>query len=508
VFPIKRLVRSLLLILPTLALIFLLLQPAAIHAATTTITDMNKWQHPTKTVLSAYKLVLLKVELIDKKYPIFYVRFPSSSSLQNSVEFDKFLHVLAKANAYWPYKLTDGTRSVKVETSLSAKKITNVIYSGMDTYLKSRSPIPITIQQAGLHPLPVLSFTGKLNERIAQILAKPSSYTNKDFKNGLIQDFSNSIDSTYILVSEYYKEAMFDNIHIGDTLDSLKKTLGVPAFTENNVLFYKTSKFYMCFNGKNRIEQAIFAPITAPRTADMLKKMIETLQQDKGLNEILNDTPSTFRQLFEENGHIHGGGWYATSAAGIKIEEFEANTISVYNNFTGKLYKTDGQSRYTVEFVDKDSTVERMEWQLLAHLDNNERFVKEGKISPGKIYNIIYDWITSDSQYFTIRTMDRSQPDRYVHAMVVGDFYWITDKYLLYLDFINNLPYLLPTESPNPDKIDILQKVGLTHDENSIDTALIVSVDSNSFTLEINGKKIKIQYSLDAAGKIKLQLKN
>ena len=47
-----------------------------------TITDIDTWNHPIKSVLSAYGITVTKVELLNNNtYPVIYCNFPVYSAL-------------------------------------------------------------------------------------------------------------------------------------------------------------------------------------------------------------------------------------------------------------------------------------------------------------------------------------------------------------------------------------------------------------------------------------------
>ena len=72
------------------------------------ITDIPHWQHPVKSVLQKYKVTLVKVELHDQTYPVFYVKFPYDPMLGHN---DNYFHPLyydtLKANGFWNYAFVD-----------------------------------------------------------------------------------------------------------------------------------------------------------------------------------------------------------------------------------------------------------------------------------------------------------------------------------------------------------------------------------------------------------------
>jgi hypothetical protein len=72
------------------------------------ITDIKNWHHPVKIVFQKYKVDLYKVELHDKTYSVFYVKFPYDPMLGHN---DTYFHPLyldtLGANGFWSYAFVD-----------------------------------------------------------------------------------------------------------------------------------------------------------------------------------------------------------------------------------------------------------------------------------------------------------------------------------------------------------------------------------------------------------------
>lgn len=72
------------------------------------ITNIAEWHHPVKDVFKKHKVKLYKVELNNKTYPIFYVKFPYDPSLgHNNSYFTPLYYETAKANGFWDYSFID-----------------------------------------------------------------------------------------------------------------------------------------------------------------------------------------------------------------------------------------------------------------------------------------------------------------------------------------------------------------------------------------------------------------
>jgi hypothetical protein len=72
------------------------------------ITNIQDWQHPVKKVLEKHQVVLSKVELHHKTYPVFYVRFPADPRFAHNDKFFKPLYYeTLQANGFWNYAFVD-----------------------------------------------------------------------------------------------------------------------------------------------------------------------------------------------------------------------------------------------------------------------------------------------------------------------------------------------------------------------------------------------------------------
>ncbi len=72
------------------------------------ISDITHWQHPVKSVFQKYKVTLVKVELHNQTYPVFFVKFPYDPLLGHN---DNYFHPLyydtLAANGFWNYAFVD-----------------------------------------------------------------------------------------------------------------------------------------------------------------------------------------------------------------------------------------------------------------------------------------------------------------------------------------------------------------------------------------------------------------
>ena len=81
----------------------------------TVISNIKEWQHPVKDILNKQKVILYKVELYNKTYPIFYVKFPYDPWLGHNDKFFKPLYYeTLKANGFWDYSFIDRDSNCKI----------------------------------------------------------------------------------------------------------------------------------------------------------------------------------------------------------------------------------------------------------------------------------------------------------------------------------------------------------------------------------------------------------
>ena len=103
-----------------------------------TITDIDTWNHPIKSVLSNYGITVTKVELLNNNtYPVIYCNFPAYSALQEKETFEHMLAEVLKSNGYWSYKLVSDKYAVDVKGNVENKKYIEISYENMGKYFKA-----------------------------------------------------------------------------------------------------------------------------------------------------------------------------------------------------------------------------------------------------------------------------------------------------------------------------------------------------------------------------------
>ena len=91
----------------------------------TVISNIKEWHHPVKDILHKQKVILYKVDLHNKTYPIFYVRFPYDPRLAHNDNYFKPLYYeTLKANGFWDYSFIDRSFQCKINITWDKKSKT------------------------------------------------------------------------------------------------------------------------------------------------------------------------------------------------------------------------------------------------------------------------------------------------------------------------------------------------------------------------------------------------
>lgn len=91
----------------------------------TVISNIQEWHHPVKNILNKHNVILYKVELHNKTYPIFYVRFPYDPRLAHNDKYFKPLYYeTLKANGFWDYAFIDRSFQCKINITWDKKSKT------------------------------------------------------------------------------------------------------------------------------------------------------------------------------------------------------------------------------------------------------------------------------------------------------------------------------------------------------------------------------------------------
>ena len=97
----------------------------------TVISNIQEWQHPVKDILNRHKVILYKVELYNKTYPFFYVRFPYDPRLAHNDKYFKPLYYeTLKANGFWDYSFID--RSFRCKINITWDKKSKTLTESLD----------------------------------------------------------------------------------------------------------------------------------------------------------------------------------------------------------------------------------------------------------------------------------------------------------------------------------------------------------------------------------------
>lgn len=290
----------------------------------------------------------------------------------------------------------------------------------------------ISRTEAGLDTIPKLDFSCfKLNQRIEELL-QGSLYTDDDMKNGIVEP---------LFITERFDEPIIGDISIGTNISVVLSILGEPSVRNGDIIVYKTNQYYVCIKGSEKVELVNFAPMPGEYDRDILSSILRALCFENIYLTDYLEMSQNVSGFFDQSGFIHGGGNYAISRNGVKVDTM-SGVIEIHNNFEGNLYLMDRESDLSLEYVNTDSIIDDMIWDFQSYALENESFVKNGKPSPSGKYIAKYEWITSMHHYFTIRTVDYSKADYNIYA-VAYDFEWINDDYIIYLGMFSNLPSVI-----------------------------------------------------------------
>jgi hypothetical protein len=102
---------------------------AAADPVTLSDTDLEKWNHPSKTVFEANDVELLEVTIENKVNYTFNVIFPKELKLENEAYFDKITQDLAKAVKFNSYKILDDDNEITVEVTCEKNAVKEVVYN-------------------------------------------------------------------------------------------------------------------------------------------------------------------------------------------------------------------------------------------------------------------------------------------------------------------------------------------------------------------------------------------
>lgn len=87
-------------------------------ATTSRITDIAGWNHPVKKVFQDYGIGIRRVDLVDKVTPHFHVEMPTTAAACDRIGREDILREVARANAYWTFRVVDSTRAGKTFEAL------------------------------------------------------------------------------------------------------------------------------------------------------------------------------------------------------------------------------------------------------------------------------------------------------------------------------------------------------------------------------------------------------
>ena len=169
----------------------------------------------------------------------------------------------------------------------------------------------ISREQAGLCTIPVIDISNKIINNHIEAILKGEKYLNSDYISGIVQEGEG------LILNERYNEDIIGNVRIRSDINEVIKLLGPPSTKEKDLMFYKTNKLCMAFKGTDKLEAVILSTIPREYDKDILNKLFLEFNKEynAGVFSVLEENKdiSTF---FDWTGHIHGGGWCATSDNG------------------------------------------------------------------------------------------------------------------------------------------------------------------------------------------------
>jgi hypothetical protein len=109
---------------------------AANEPVTISDTDLEKWNHPSKTVFKDNSIELLEVEIENKVNFTFSVVFPKELKLENETYFDKVTKDLAKVVKFNSYKIYDDEKEIAIEVTCEKGAIKEVVFNETPGYFQ------------------------------------------------------------------------------------------------------------------------------------------------------------------------------------------------------------------------------------------------------------------------------------------------------------------------------------------------------------------------------------
>lgn len=291
---------------------------------------------------------------------------------------------------------------------------------------------PVSREEAKLSAWETLDLTHlNLNPRLAQLLDEAKNYRVPDFHLG-IEYYEDTA-----IINGSFKQDLIGDVTIGNSFEELVNILGEPTVIyvsdNKNYYCYKTKRYYVIFYGENVIELAVLDKNyegTYNYEAGILKPILKDAWEYR-----LNYSKRIFNNyglLLDYSCHIHGGGTYFKSKAGVEVVLFHPSYLRVYNNYQGELFLFEDHEELSVEFRDEDINIEYLKLRLNQYIEADEKF-KEAEISPDGSYAYYYVFEYSQSYYMLVRTLDGSRPD--IRLGCYSNFKWTEDNMLISEDY-------------------------------------------------------------------------
>lgn len=193
-----------------------------------------------------------------------------------------------------------------------------------------------------------------------------------------------------VVFTEKYKDEVLDGITIETSKEQIQKTLGKPTFETNDVLGYKTEKFYIFFSD----EQISVYPVVSYDTSsiiDIIRDYNENRDFEKYINKI-RETWDDYDMLENSSNKVIIR--YTLKGITFKYDTTSKRGIVINNNYKGKINETNTLEQFednkdiklmeNMYFENVDSVFENEKSRIYA-LDDYSNF---GNVNTSRILNI------------------------------------------------------------------------------------------------------------------------
>ena len=238
-----------------------------------------------------------------------------------------------------------------------------------------------------------------------------------------------------IIFTKNYKKSVFSNIYVGDDFKKVEDALGKPSFEDNNVIGYKTKKFYIFFTEKEisiyRIEKYNYDEFE-----ELLNQYIEEKIDVKTFTNKLTDLWNDYEEFNYDSNYVCLN--YPLQGVSMILNAETPYNIIIYSNYENKNDLKDLiENNKIVGNLDKDFVFETEKNRIqkasdskaLEHLDN-EDFVGESKLFSESVQNNKVEFYSKDESLPDCTLID-----------VVNSYVWVDDDIFVYSIEKNGIYY-------------------------------------------------------------------